>query len=128
METRFEKDKGNDCLITVDGTDFRIFEQGPTFYSHKFKGSGLRYEVGVCILYCKIVWINGPFECGIWSDIKIFRSALMLKLKDGERVEADDGCLGEAPQHIKCPKSFCNTAETTQMQSRIRSRQESVNK
>ena len=52
----------------------------------------------------------------------------MLKLKDGERVKADDGCLGEAPQHIKCPKSFCNTAETTRMQSTIRSRQESVNK
>ena len=128
MEIRFEMDKGNDCLITVNGTDFCIFEQEPTFYGHKFKGSGLRYEVGVCILTGKIVWINGPFECGIWPDIKISRSALMLKLEDGERVKADDGYLGEAPQHIMCPKSFCNTAETIRTQSRICSRQESVNK
>ena len=128
MENRFEMDKGNDCLITVNGTDFCIFEQGSTFYNHKFKGSGLRYEVGMCILTGKLVWINGPFECGIWPVIKIFRSALMLELEDGERVEADDRYLGKAPQHIKCPKSFCNTAETTRMQSRICMRQESVNK
>ena len=128
MENRFEKDKFNDCLMTVDGTDFRIYEQGPAFYSHKFKGSGLRYEVVLCILTGKIVWINGPFECGLWPDINIFRSALMLELEDGERVEAYDGYVGEAPKHIKCPQYFCNPEETEFMQQRICNRHESVNK
>lgn len=128
MENRFKKDKGNDCLLSVDGTDFRIFEQGPTFYSHKFKGSGLRYEIGLCILTGSIVWINGPFECGKWPDISIFRSALISELQDSERVEADDGYLGEAPTHIKCPKSFCNPKETEFMQQRVRNRHETVNK
>jgi hypothetical protein len=26
-------------------------------------------------------------------------------LEEGERVEADDGYVGEAPRHVKCPKS-----------------------
>ena len=119
---------GNDCLITVDGTDFRIAEQGKIFYSHRYKKSGLRYEVDLCILIGDIVWINDPNECGIWPDISIFRNSLISHLSYGERVEADDGYIGEAPDHIKCPKSFVNPEETVRMQVRARSRQETVNK
>ena len=119
---------GNDCLITVDGTDFRIAEQGKIFYSHKYKKSGLRYEVGLCILTGDIVWINGPYECGTWPDISIFRNSLISHLSYGERVEDDGGYIGEAPDHIKCPKSFVNPEETVRMQVRARSRQETVNK
>ena len=71
-ENRFKKDKGNDCLVTVDGTDFRIAEHGRPFFSHKYKKSGLRYEVALCILTGDVVWINGPYECGMWPDISIF--------------------------------------------------------
>jgi hypothetical protein len=52
----------------------------------------------------------------------------MSHLDEGERVEADDGYIGEAPQHVKCPKSFTNPEETLFMQDRVRSRQETVNK
>ena len=37
FENRFKMDTGNDCLISVDGTDFRVPEVGSTYYSHKFK-------------------------------------------------------------------------------------------
>ena len=97
-------DKGNDCLMSVDGTDFRIAEHGKKFYSFKFKKSALRYEVALCILTGDIVWINGPYEPGVWNDIAIFRDGIMHHLEDGERVEADDGYLGEAPKYVKCPK------------------------
>ena len=40
-ENRFKKDIGNDCLISVDGTDFWVAEQGPPFFSHKFRKSAL---------------------------------------------------------------------------------------
>jgi len=44
----------NDCLISVDGTDFKINlpKKGSmkTWYSHKFKYPALRYEIGLCIL------------------------------------------------------------------------------
>ncbi len=51
----------------------------------------------------------------------------MSHLGEAERVEADDGYIGEAPRHVKCPKSFTNPAETEFMQQRVRNRQETVN-
>ena len=114
--------------MSIDGTDFEIAEHGRAFYGHKFKRSGLRYEVGVCILGGDIVWINGPYECGLWPDIKIFRDALISELDEGERVEADDGYVGEAPQFVKCPKSFTNPTFMEKTQKFIRSRHETVNK
>jgi hypothetical protein len=127
-DNRFRKDGRNDCLTSVDGTDFRIAEQGKDFYSHKFKKSGLRYEVGICIATGDIVWLNGPYECGLWPDISIFRDSLLSHLETNERVEADDGYIGEHPLYIKCPKGFANPEETLFMQQRVRNRQETVNK
>jgi hypothetical protein len=112
----------------VDGTDYKIAEHGPAFSSHKFAmKSGLRYEIAICILTGDIVWLNGPFPCGRNNDLTIFRSSLMSHLAQAERVEADDGYLGEAPLHVKCPKSFTNPQETEAMQQRVRNRQETVN-
>lgn len=125
---RFRGDTGNDCLVTVDGTDFRISERGREFYSHKFKKSGLRYEICVCIKSGEIVWLNGPYPCGKWSDITIFRDCLIHHLGRHERVEADDGYIGEAPRRVKCPRSFVNSRNTERMQSIVRQRQETANK
>ena len=121
-------DKGNDCLIFVDGTDFRIFEYGRKFFSHKNKKSALRYEIGLNIITGDIVWVNGPFPAGKYSDITIFRDSLITFLGPGERVEADDGYIGEAPHNIKCPMSVTNPREMMKMQGRLRSRQETVNR
>ena len=77
------------CKVTVDGTDFRILEPSPfskKWYSHKFRGPGLRYEVAVGIQSGHIVWTNGPFPAGV-PDIVIFRYSLKNKLVEGERVE-----------------------------------------
>ncbi len=38
------------CFVSVDGTDCQIENKrgfNPEFYSHKFNGTGLRYEVGI---------------------------------------------------------------------------------
>jgi len=115
-------------LVSVDGTDFRIAELGKNFYSYKFKKSGLRYEVAICILTGDIVWINGPYECGMYNDIMVFRDSLLSHLEPNERVEADDGYIGEHPEHIKCPAGLCNPEETEFMQQRVRNRQETVNR
>eukprot|EP00171_Calliarthron_tuberculosum_P023094 IDg23094t1 len=40
------------CRVSVDGTDCQIAEPRPFnrgWYSHKFKGPGVRYEVGIVI-------------------------------------------------------------------------------
>lgn len=122
------QDGSNDCLVSVDCTDCRIPNRGLDFASHKFKNkSGLRYEVALCILTGDIVWINGPYECGLWPDINIFRHVLLAMLAPFERVEADDGYVGDSPMYVKCPAGFANPEETLFMQQRVRNRQETVN-
>ena len=105
-----------------------MYEHGRTFYCHKKKKSGLRYEICLNIRTGDIVWVNGPYACGHCNDINIFRESLVTFLGPGERVEADDGYLGDAPHHIKCPMSCTNPEESTIMQQRARSRQETVNR
>lgn len=83
----------------------------------------------MCILSGDLVWVNGPYEPGIWNDISIFRNSLLLHLDVGERVEADDGYRGLSPEFVKCPASIGGHGETTEsMQSLVRRRHETVNK
>ena len=85
----------NDCTMTVDGTDFRIPQKGAAtkgkaFASHNYAGkSALRYELGVDILAGNLVWIQGPYPAGKFTDIVIFNKVLQNFLEPGERVEAD---------------------------------------
>ena len=121
--------RNNDCLLSVDGVDCRVPNHGPDFASHKFAmKSGVRYELAVDILKANISWLNGPFPCGRWPDIKIFRQALIHQLDPNERVEADNGYVGEHPGKVKCPSGFANPQENEAMQQRIRNRQETLNK
>ena len=90
-------DNGSICLVTVDGTDCPIPEPSPfsrKWYSHKFHGPGVRYEVGVCIQTGWIVWVNGPFPCGEWPDLKICNQWLVYELGPGEKYLADRGYAG----------------------------------
>jgi DDE superfamily endonuclease len=114
--------------VTVDGTDSRIKEPKPFWqgwHSFKFNGPGLRYEVALCILTGDIVWIHGPFPCGHWPDIKIFRDALVFELADGEKVEADRGYRGD--KHINQSNIFMGT-EGQDQKHLVQSRHETVNK
>lgn len=63
----------------------------PKWYSHKFHGPGLRYELGICIRTGDIVWAHGRFPCGEWPDLRLARPAFILGLQEGERVIADRG-------------------------------------
>jgi hypothetical protein len=80
----------------VDGTDFLVSRRNKRkYWSHKFNASGLRYEVGIAIQTGHILWVNGPFPCGEYPDIKIFCLGLKKKLEYcKEKVEADDGYRG----------------------------------
>ena len=60
-------------MLSVDGADFCIaMGWSKSFYSYKFKKSGLRYEVGLCIKTGDICWWSGPYAPGIWNDLSIF--------------------------------------------------------
>ena len=113
--------------MTVGRVDIFIPQHGKFFYLHKFKKSGLRYELCTCIKTGDIVWVNGPYPCGTHNDIMIFRDSLMSHLSENERVEADDRYIGECPGHIKCPAHLTNNPRSRYMQQRVRNRQETLN-
>jgi hypothetical protein len=133
FESRKDSGSLNDCLISVDGIDCRIPQQGPAipgnpFSSFKFKGKcGLRYEIGVDILAGNIVWIEGPYAAGKYPDVEIFRRGLAQWLDEFERVEADEGYIGEAPLKVKCPGCPSNPTDHQSLQKRVQGRHESVN-
>lgn len=80
------------CFVSIDGTDFPILEPRPFnsgWFSHKFKGAGVRYEIGIQISTGRLVWAHGPFMAGRFSDLKIFRHGMKKRLEIGEQVIAD---------------------------------------
>ena len=82
--------------VSIDDTDFKIYEPTPfipKWFSHKFHGPGVCYEIGIVIAMGWIVWVNGPFPSGEWTDLAIARSALLYELDEGEVYMADSGYL-----------------------------------
>ena len=120
-------DTGEKRLVTVDGTDFRIQQPTPfstKWYSYKYCGPGIRYEVVVCIKTGWIAPYNGPFPCGRWSDIKIFRSLLKQKLFRNEKVIADRGYRGDSSV---CHPDTAVNGQHRHAMSVLRSRHETIN-
>ena len=126
FESRLVDDALNDCLMSIDGTDFRVqqkgvHEKGNAWGSHKYAGkSAVRYELGIDILKGNLVWVEGPYPAGAWPDIKIFLNCLAGHLLPGERVEADNGYVGH-PDKIKCPNNPGNPKRNLEMQASVRS-------
>ena len=118
---------GERCLVTVDGVDFQIPEPIPwnsKWYSHKFDGPGLHYEIAVCIHTGDIVSYNGPFECGAWPDLKIFRSRLKGMLGPGEKVIADRGYRGDSRTIVP---TMARSEQHREAMNVARARHETVN-
>ena len=81
----------------------------------------------ICILTGDIVWVNGPFACGLWSDWKIFsEGGLRSYLEEGERVEADDGYEHGDPEFVKTRSGVFHN--NNDVRNRVRARHETVNK
>ena len=121
-------DPNQRCKITVDGTDFRIQEPipfNPKWYSHKFKGPGLRYEVAICIKTGWIVWVNGPFPAGEWPDRKIAQAGINHHLDDNECYVGDGGYY-DGWQWAETPTGYNNHEQ--KMYAMARARHETVNR
>ncbi len=118
--------------MTVDGTDFLVPQKGTAtkgnaFASHKYAGkSALRYKLGVSILGGNLMWIQGPYPAGKFTDIKKFNKVLHHFLDLGEQVEANKGYLGH-PDKIKHPQNVGNPVEKWAMQGRVRVHHEMLN-
>ena len=99
------------------------------WFTHKFKGPGLRYEIALGIISGDIVWCNGPFPAGLHNDWDIFNNrGLRDSLEEHERVEADNGYKDGDPEVTKTPSGITHKAEKKEFRNRVRARQETVNK
>jgi hypothetical protein len=119
-------DKGNVCKISIDGTDCPIHEPqpfNPKYFSHKFHGPGLKYEIGVCILTGWICWFNGPFPAGN-PDITISRLGICNYLESQEKILADGG-YRDGSLHHDTPTGKHNLGQ--RMRSLCRARHETIN-
>ena len=79
----------------------------------------------MCIATGLIVWIHGPFPCGSFPDIKIFRHGLKHQLAKGESVEADRGYRGE-PQCVSVPSDYSSQKQKI-AKDHARARHEHIN-
>ena len=52
------------------------------------------YQNSVSILFPRMVWVQGPYPCGLYPDLGIARDGLIGCLEPGERVIADSGYRG----------------------------------
>lgn len=110
--------------MSLDGTDFRIYEPTPfdkKWYSHKFHCAGLRYEVGLNIRTGDIVHGNGGFPCGAWPDLKIARFCFIYGLEPNEKALADLGYRDS--NYFIIPNE-----NNSRVHKRIMSRHETVNR
>lgn len=104
-------------------------EYAKNWTSHKYKGPGVRYEVGLGILSGDIVWVNGPFPCGSWPDSKIMKEGGILEmLEENERIETDNGYIGLDPEFCLTKSGSRHPSSDPKMRARVRARQETVNK
>ncbi len=86
--------QGQTAFCSLDGADFKIDEPtpfSPKWFSHKFRGPGLRYEVALCVRTGHIVWVNGGYACGEYTDLMVARQAYVKFMEPGERTFADKG-------------------------------------
>jgi len=123
-------------LLSVDGVHCRVFEpwhpvysKNPAFYSHKFRQSGLSYELALHLFENRLVWMKGPLPAGE-SDINIFQGAgggvaLKDRIPAGKLGVADHGYPGQ--QGILSLPSSHDTPEVRRFKSRARARQETFN-
>ena len=117
--------------MTIDGIDFEIQEpwlytkeNNKKWFSHKFRSSGLRYEIATCNKTGDVVWLNGPFPCGSCPDIKIFRLGLKNKLGPMEKVVADRGYRGDSRI---CTPNDAKDGEHRKAMGFLRARHETFN-
>ena len=128
-KNRFHDDHLNGCLMSVDGTDFRIQQWQPWskgWYSKKFNAPGLQYKIGVCILTGWIVWLHGPFPREFKNNLMIFWHSLASQLQPKERVECDKGYHGE-PQNSKTP-DVLDPEEVARIWRHVGQQHETINK
>lgn len=125
-------------ILTVDGVHCSIeepphenFSENTIYYSHKYNGAGLDYEIAMSIFTQDCIWAIGPYPAGK-NDISVFRHKLKQKIEEARlrsgvkhRGIADRGYRGER-DFLSVPSSQ-DTAAVRDFKARALSRHETFN-
>jgi hypothetical protein len=115
---------------SIDGTHCLIEEPrkfpDSKWYSHKFHGPGLTYQIVLSLHESKVLSIIGPYPAGN-SDLTVYRMRDGIKhmIPHGSRLIGDRGYVGE-PETISTPNDH-DTLRAAQFKGRARSRHETFN-
>ena len=119
-------------VMSVDGVHCRFHEKkhrkkskNPKYYSHKFNGPALGYELALDIFENKLVWLNGPFPAGK-GDYAVFKKHLRKKIPAGKKAVTDHGYRKKGDTKIAPPNSH-DPEELRTFKARCRMRQEHFN-
>lgn len=94
------------------------------WFSHKLKRAAVRYELAIAIHTGWIVWVNGPFPAGDYSDKIIVRRGLVHFLNENEFYIADGGYI-DGNQYAVTPTG--RQSYRDRQLSVVRSRHETIN-
>jgi hypothetical protein len=135
-DPRLDDPNGTIFIITVDGTDFKVWEKKTATlsvdkaqYSHKFNHGGLKYEITMDVFRCRVVWISGPHREGK-HDKTIFDEALSSKIKTGKKAITDRvyGSKGNPLTHAKLSlPNAMDSKDLANFKARARCRHETFN-
>jgi hypothetical protein len=96
----------------------------PKWFSSKFNGPGIRYEVGVSIFSGHIIWVNGGVPCGEYPDLVLARSLYTSCIREDELTVADNGYRDD--RYFVYPQLIRNQPDSDVFKT-IRARHETVN-
>lgn len=128
------QDDGQTFELTIDGTDFKVWEKKhPTLpmdrkqMSHKFKHGALKYEIGLDPFKSKVRWVYGPHR-GAKHDMTIFREALKHNCRPGKIWIVDRGyrSSNDDEKMLSIPNPH-HSDELKNFHARARCRHETLN-
>jgi hypothetical protein len=127
-ENRLLGDIGMTAKVSWDGVDYRTNEVRPLWngnFSFKHHGAGVKYDIGLNIQTGDIVWIGGPYRCGLPDSTLFKKSGVIDYLEEGEMLEGDTHYKNNLPQYFlkHAAKSLGDRQAST-----VEARHETVNK
>jgi len=123
-------------ILSVDGVDFRTWEQKHERYnmdtkdcSKKFNHGAAKYLIALHAYKSQVVYVDGPHRGGK-PDLEIFREGLKKKVKIWKQIHADRGFRSTEPDEKEMFSIPCNTdsKDNHEYKSRSRLRHETFNR
>jgi hypothetical protein len=135
-ETRLDLPDTEIFVVTIDGTDFKMWErkhprlnQDKGQCSVKFNHGAAKYEIAISVYTAQVAWISGPYRGAEHDMTMLRRGGLLDKIQPGKKAIADRGYRSsreEVKSKISLPNPY-DSKELNNLKSRARLRHETFN-